>query len=344
MSKYLFILGAGASVHAGAPLMCNFLDRARKLITADRECRYAKEFKRVFEAMSDLQAVHSKSALDIVNLESVLSAFEMATLLGVQPGSTELLSSITRLIAWTLNESTQLPLRQYKPTPSPYYSEFAELIEGLKKRAGGDSCCIITFNYDLALDFALWHHQLQPDYVLGENASGQFRVPLLKLHGSVNWGRCPTCQKIIAGDFRAADEVMVGEHMYKFPMLEDMGIRCCDDVLKAGCVIVPPTWNKSEYRSGIPQVWRRAALELATASTIVVSGYSLPESDLFFRYLYGLGTVGKTLLERFWVFDPSQDVADRFRSLLGPGALARFQFKKQDFEGAVGYLRSVLLG
>jgi hypothetical protein len=121
-----------------------------------------------------------------------------------------------------------------------------------------------------------------------------------------------------------------------------MGIRCCDGWLKEGCVIVPPTWNKSEYHSGIGQAWRRAAAELATASTIIVCGYSLPESDSFIRYLYRPGTAGKTLLERFWVFDPSPDVRGRFQSLLGPGTQARFEFRPKSFEDAVGVLHATL--
>jgi hypothetical protein len=345
MSKYVFILGAGASVHAGAPLMFNFLDRARDLFLADGRCAYASDLNRVFNAMSQLQVVHSKSVLDIVNLESVLSAFEMATLLGVEPGSQELLASINRLIAWTLNESTEMEVKDYKPVPARHYSRFAELIETLSTNITEiGSCCIITFNYDLALDFALKQRKVRYDYVLRDDSPPDTfpPVPLLKLHGSVNWGRCPKCERITAGVFRNPNEAWVGERTYKFPMFEHMGVRCCDEWVKEGCVIVPPTWNKSEYRSGIDHVWRRAAAELQTASTIVVCGYSLPESDSFFRYLYGLGTAGRTLLERFWVFDPSPDVRGRFQSLLGPGAQARFEFRPRSFEDAVGDLHATL--
>jgi hypothetical protein len=38
-------------------------------------------------------------------------------------------------------------------------------------------------------------------------------------------------------------------------------------------------------------VWRTAAQHLSEAEHIFIIGYSLPETDQFFRYLYGLGTV-----------------------------------------------------
>ena len=77
MSDIVFILGAGASKDAGVPLMAEFLD------VAEREWRLKHvegrnaSFKDVFDALSQLSCVHSKSTLDIENVESVFSAFEM---------------------------------------------------------------------------------------------------------------------------------------------------------------------------------------------------------------------------------------------------------------------------
>jgi len=90
-------------------------------------------------------------------------------------------------------------------------------------------------------------------------------------------------------------------------------------------LIVPPTWSKGEYYRQIGGVWRRAAQELGEAENIIVIGYSLPASDSFFPLLFGLGTVGNKPLRRFWVFDPDEKVGDRFRTMLGPGALQRFE-------------------
>jgi hypothetical protein len=68
-------------------------------------------------------------------------------------------------------------------------------------------------------------------------------------------------------------------------------------------VIVPPGIFKSEYQGSLGKVWQQAAKELAEAREIFVIGYSLPESDLFFRNLFALGTEGPTILERFAVLN-----------------------------------------
>jgi len=55
MSQVVFILGAGASRHAGIPLMFDFLDQARVLAAAGLDGAYEKDFKSVFAAISRLQ-------------------------------------------------------------------------------------------------------------------------------------------------------------------------------------------------------------------------------------------------------------------------------------------------
>jgi hypothetical protein len=72
---------------------------------------------------------------------------------------------------------------------------------------------------------------------------------------------------------------------------------------------------------------------LQDASVIVVSGYSLPETDHFFRYLFALGTMGQTRLKRFFVLDPKmEDVSPRYKNLLGPLAKQRFQSNPCTFQ------------
>ena len=87
MSKTVFILGAGASRDSGAPLMNDFLDRARKLyVSGEYGERFREDFERVTGAISDLQKIHSKSELDIYNIEEIFAAFEMAELINKFPG------------------------------------------------------------------------------------------------------------------------------------------------------------------------------------------------------------------------------------------------------------------
>ena len=90
--------------------MADFLDRARTLFAANPNDPSRADLERVFHAISTLQSVHSKSEMDIVNLESVFSAFEMAALLNVPPTEPALVDSMKRLIAWTLDESMRFEI------------------------------------------------------------------------------------------------------------------------------------------------------------------------------------------------------------------------------------------
>src|SRR5260370_12045892 len=89
--------------------------------------------------------------------------------------------------------------------------------------------------------------------------------------------------------------------------LEHCGTRCMPEP-----VIVPPTWNKGRYHGAIESVWRRAAKELSEAETVIIIGYSLPTTDQFFHYLFGLGCVGGHLLRRVILCNPDVEGAARF--------------------------------
>src|SRR5689334_12065685 len=110
MSEVVFILGAGASKHAGVPMMAEFLDKARELYAADDIGAYRSDFERVFRVISGLQRVHSKSELDLVNLESVFGAFDMQKLLGTDPDAPANVDSMIRVIARTIDRTMSLPM------------------------------------------------------------------------------------------------------------------------------------------------------------------------------------------------------------------------------------------
>lgn len=106
-------------------------------------------------------------------------------------------------------------------------------------------------------------------------------------------------------------------------------------------VIVPPSWNKADYHNALSDVWAAAAKHLSEAEHIFVMGYSLPETDSFFRHLYALGSVGTTPLRRIAVFNPDASGATnaRFQGLLGPGAIARYEYHTSTFDQAIDHIK-----
>lgn len=354
MSNVVFILGAGASRQAGAPLMADFLDVATDLLRTNRVNEARDHFERVLSAIGGLQAVHSKAQLDLNNIESIFTAFELGRIIRRVPGVpteeiADTINSLKELIVRTLQATMPFPTRRsWIGVPTPYDS-FADLLEHLASEAfPTQTSSVITFNYDVAADMALFRAGLGPNYAV-DGSRANSGVDLLKLHGSLNWATetesrriCPLhlqqyFQKYSIMGFEEHGEVTlpIGSQLQEFFTHHAQPAIPVD----AEPVIVPPSWNKADYHQALSNVWAAAASHLAEAEHIFVAGYSLPVTDSFFRHLFALGSVGKTALRRLVVFNPDKTVDQRFRSLLGPGALARYEFHPLKFDECIDFIK-----
>lgn len=357
MSDVVFVLGAGASKQCGAPLMTDFLDVANNLHRTGACGEKRDDFERVFRAIGSLQAVHSKSQLDLTNIESIFTALEIAKILGKLPEHGEddieaVIASLKELIVCTLERTITFPTRgSHIGAPAPY-DKFAELLTYLREEAfPAQSVSVITFNYDIAADLALHHAGLGPDYGIPPDTRARNPVPLLKLHGSLNWASredggtvYPLPLEQYLGVYRANGfgergtcKVPIGSQLVEYFH------RHTDVRVEPEPVIVPPTWNKADHHQSLAQIWSTAARHLGEADSIFILGYSLPDTDAFFRLLYALGTVGAAPLSRIAVYNPddSGSVKARFRGMLGPAAAARFQYRPLRFEEAVSEIKAL---
>jgi hypothetical protein len=133
----------------------------------------------------------------------------MAKLFGHFPGKDDsfdietILSSLRRLIVRTIEVRQKFQLKK----PSEYecileppipYSEFVRLVKHLKTECNPrQTVSIITFNYDVGVDFALIVGGCRPWYGFGSETRRGEHVPLLKLHGSIGWGISTTDKTIV---------------------------------------------------------------------------------------------------------------------------------------------------
>src|SRR5712692_5125562 len=216
--KNVFILGAGFSADAGAPVMSDFLQRARHLLDdpgsglgePDREA-----FARIFEFLRELRAAESKITLDLENIEHLFGLAEMDLEFGGRDRGAFrrdliflILRTLERSIRADLPRSMSIVTKEGEQRWSRgVAANYGELFAALASRRwlGGthaiphDGVCqdtIITMNYDCFLDDALIRLQVNPHYALPnvsyEDDYTRFpcRIALLKLHGSANWIRC----------------------------------------------------------------------------------------------------------------------------------------------------------
>ena len=361
MSETVFILGAGASKPTGAPLLSGFLDAAESLRSHGSVEDAKEDFALVFDAIATLQQVHSKADLDLDNLEDVFGAFEMAKLLRRLGNLDEsivdrLPDAMRRVIERTLTVSVRFPFTEEQIRPQSPYAELVRLIRestspigaratsSFRMRRPGDFS-VMTFNYDVCADYAFHFNGIGVNYCLGSFIQ-EGTVPLLKLHGSLNWFQCKDCGEVISISFQERFHGtywgLSGEKHVTIPF-NYAGHACpaCRTGKLGPAYLVPPTWSKFQWHTGLASVWRAAARELAEAENIFVCGYSLPDTDQFFRYLYALGTVGQARLKRVWIVNTDPNVKRRFERLIGRGAMNRFRFIEQPFEEAFGDLRPV---
>lgn len=320
--------------------MSNFLDVADELRKQNKVDDATEEFNLVFKGIGALQSVHSKANVDLNNVESVFAAFEMAQLIGRlntfdKNELKKLPNAMKRVIAKTIEKTILFPVANGKRVkPHQVHNNFMGLINKLCDNGGkniNNKVSIITFNYDLCLDYTLHFYNKKPNYCLNVNGSSH-GIKLFKLHGSLNWGVCPNCNKIVSWDMEKFFNQFSWESHFLLEVEKvelDIGSKInefvhCGSTPVNGPMLIPPTWNKMQHQGELENVWRAASNELSTAENIIVCGYSFPDTDMFFTYLYALGTVGETLLKKFWVFDPDVNVENKFRNLLGPGASGRF--------------------
>jgi NAD-dependent SIR2 family protein deacetylase len=354
--KTIFILGAGASKEAGGPLMNDFLDRADELLRLKAQGTAGSEeaFRDVFNAISELRSVHSKAYLDLDNIEVLFGAIELAQLIGKlghrdHDQIDQLRNSIITLIFKTLEICIPFPIELGHINPPIPYGKFVKMLFDVQsQRTPTDPhyYSFITFNYDLCLDFALHYYYGQNyDYCLSGTIEPQ-KFPLLKLHGSINWSTCNQCDQIIPRNFNDVNFGPLFDFKYvNYNLGSELSKKeHCGEPIKGPPILVPPTWDKMSYHKELGNIWKIAAKELSEAENIFIVGYSLPETDLFFRYLFALGSESDTRIRRFWVINPDLEggVEGRFRDLIGRGIEKRFVYLPFTFNNAISNIATAL--
>jgi len=152
---------------------------------------------------------------------------------------------------------------------------------------------IITFNYDLLLEQALWKAGLwspQDGYLLGTFESNlkfdnsrlfKSKVPILKLHGSINWHEAGIFQDNIILDLSHPSN-------YKpyFDGLDiDFQVRQIPRKLYYGRFLIAPSFMKT-YRSKYEvHLVRTACDAISGCDEIYAIGYSFPEADALTSFL-----------------------------------------------------------
>ncbi len=346
--KTVYILGAGASHHTGAPLLKDFLVAARSIRESKRDLKYKDSFDRTFEWIDSLRGSSYYVDFDLDNLEHVFSLTEMCKQLNIRDGDLHS-SDLRYLILESLDNRCKLVWRGGEEKhfyPDRRYSFFGEILRKLNKDRmeylgkSDDSFerdVIVTFNYDTMLDYAFNYRGDTFDYCLNTSGShGAYKF--LKLHGSTNWASCKKCannkiQIVSPQPFAEGKSYYLGEYAdgkeYDFKMVTAvLPNTICKQCKTEGVLepfIIPPTWSKTVSGSPLVDVWASTVKELSEAFQLIVIGYSMPPTDTFFQYLLTLGLESNPNLYRVIVVnvDRSDDFKKRYEKVFSRNLIDR---------------------
>ena len=339
--KNVYILGAGFSANAGAPVMRDFIEQAKLLrddVRLGLPSEDQKTFGRVFKRLGELRGAQARMTIDVENIEHLFSLLDMDIDFGGKNASS-LRQDLIFLILRTLERTIQtenlsrrawgMPIRDpvddKQTLTRGLIANYVELFSAFASRrwTGGnqgipdDGKCrdtIITMNYDCLVDDCLAKMGVQPRYWLKDPRLPKdfercrYEITVLKLHGSANWFKCNSEQcrgKIIIAGGTPAKRL---EYFYG---------QYCPECQRSTAepVIVPPTWAKGGNSEILRPVWSEALRALREAGRIFIMGYSMPTTDEFFRYMLALALAENEDLDRVLVVNRSAETQNRFEKL-----------------------------
>lgn len=311
--KTVYILGAGFSKPAGAPLQFELVEDIINLRNENfhQQDIILKKLNK-FENFIENQLYIDKTNFNKVTLEDVFTPIDRCIIdnvsyRGLLPKNLKSLrEDIYNLIVVALKE------RLDKNDNKRYIDDFAEIIvREAQKRVGNiksDTISILSTNWDILLDNSLNNaigivnqkdnqidgvvdycchvssydehdHKIKPGLqALGE---GKYNVKLLKLHGSMNWLQCTNCQRLY---------IKFNNKLVDYRRFGNSKCRHCrknynnnNYVLESNLIM--PTFLKDLSNFQVKLIWQNAGIELSEAKKIVFIGYSLPYADFELRQL-----------------------------------------------------------
>ena len=262
-----FILGAGASVHAGYPLGRYVW---RDLVAWVKNEPELQEVQPVVEFVEG----HFRDHLD--NFEELLISFEQFEI-SSQGGK-----DLPRNFFWTLHAAiTRYFVSIQKKQRALAYRAFAKSFV-----KPGD--VIVTFNYDIEIERALKENnkwEIGDGYgfdVCAANTPGSL-TRVLKLHGSTNWfgalfnGSLGFQQ--VCSPAEGERPFIPDEEFAVFGYKEVRDLQSRPNISLFSTLITQKEKIKPTWAEWWDTLWRQAREALAESDEIYILGYSLPETD-----------------------------------------------------------------
>lgn len=270
--------------------MANFLSRAFSLwlTTAPQTTSFDRELRTVAQAIdqhygTDLSKAQLGGSQFSPEAQVALTKFNLEELLAMadETMDIQLRQALEKVIFNTLEESIR---NKQRLQDREYHKLLSNLVKSNKK------ACLISFNYDPILDHALtdltrakrgtWSYSITFNGGIDDNfpsysGKDSSRIYLLKLHGSLNWRKCKTCNALRLYYFKN----------YNVRISLPSCRSCNATPSEVDPVLVAPTPVKT-FPKALEEAWDKAAECLRQAQNLTAIGYSFPTFDRKARDLF----------------------------------------------------------
>ena len=287
----VFLLGAGASkpspsnIPTVAELLPEMLNRARRL---DRE-----QVTRLADFCDDKQINNIEDLLTAVQISAFCSRNpEILSLVEFQLFGTGAVERPRRLLERRSVSADVSSVAYMQDTLQVLFGLLSNLMLPAKPNKAHQAMAeyisdkpttpIVTTNYDCCIDLALIGNDVPFSYTVDfvnpdvlANASTP-ACHLIKLHGSLNWFYCETCQEVRLINIRQTVEEYTNQRG-EYPI-----ISVCNECggQKRG-LLVPPHAMKFDIAPPLQPLIAGAASIFERGTLIVVVGFSFAEADLY---------------------------------------------------------------
>lgn len=295
LPRTIIVLGAGASAADGAPIQSElfrgFFESCQEQGPYGSTNEMKRELSTYFKRMWGIDVDHGNlSAARFPTFEESLGLLELAESKGeffrgfggLSQNATrgrELRTHLISLIAVYLERKLRIGGNYHRV-----------LVDQLRKQGCLEQTAFISLNYDILIDNSLISQGATGiDYAVTfnnhNNPQRPKAIPLLKLHGSLNWLYCPTCNAL---DHYPGEKIAA--------QLTDQPHRgICDRCQEPRVpIIIPPTFFKVMSNVYLQLIWKRAEEELKRASRLIFCGYSFSDADMHIKYLLKRAEVNRS--------------------------------------------------
>lgn len=173
---------------------------------------------------------------------------------------------------------------------------------------------IVTTNYDCCIDLALG--KLGENYDYGIEFTNETKgaakssalTKLIKLHGSLNWYYCETCQNTHVVDFAKNLQSFL-DNRIPFPVIA----ACAHCGGQRRGLLVPPLSMKFDVAPPLTPLMNDAREAFETADLVVAVGYSFADADVYITRMLSKSMQGSDS-QRLLIVDPVASVVEKLKT------------------------------